>query len=150
MPNKNTHVVVGAAAGAAFSLFVSKGQKDENRLLELIGGCIGGGLGGRSADLMEPASHPGHRQFAHSAVAGTISAVNAPAIASGLAEFFRDMADNVADYRKQHCTADFDKNLNVIVEITLRILAGVGPGIIAGYISHLALDAMTKKSLPLL
>ncbi len=83
MPNRRTHVVVGTVTGAGYSLIISRGQKEEARFLEFVGGCIGGWIGGRSADYFEPAEHPGHRQFAHSAFAGAVSAANAQALAIG-------------------------------------------------------------------
>lgn len=75
---------------------------------------------GKLPDLIEPAVHPHHRQFFHSVV-----------VAAGL----------VAGMRKLYQWApddDFEK--------LVRAFLLVGG---AAYLSHLALDALTSRSLPL-
>ena len=47
-------------------------------------------------------------------------------------------------------TDGFDAFLHWVFWVGLRLLSGAMAGLIAGYLSHLALDACTPKSLPLL
>jgi len=83
-------------------------------------GCAGGYCFGTLPDLVEPAVTPNHRQFFH-------SVVFAGALGYGLYRL----------YRWEPTTAEGK---------VLRLL-----GLVAGgaYLVHLALDATTKRSLPL-
>ncbi len=149
MPNKDTHVFFGTASGAIYSLSLSKDQEVNNRILESIGGGIGGYCGSRLPDIFNPANQPRHRAFAHSMLTGTVSTVNANEIAFLWIKTFREMADYFKACRQDEQISDFNKNLCLFFEILMRVMVGIGPGLIAGYISHLALDATTQRSLPL-
>lgn len=85
----------------------------------LAAGAIGAALG-KLPDMIEPAIHPHHRQFFHSVV-----------VAAGL----------VAGMRKLYQWEPEDG-----LEKVVRSLLLVGG---AAYLSHLALDALTSRSLPL-
>ena len=71
MPNRDAHAVVGTCAGVGLAAYRGQKQESVNRLLEAIGGGIGGYIGSRLPDIIEPALWPGHRQFAHSVTAGS-------------------------------------------------------------------------------
>lgn len=150
MPNRDIHVPVGIAVGLGTSLYFSKDQKGEYRLWEAVGGALGGYGGGRCPDVFEPAKNkPHHRAFAHSFIAGTTVSVTAKETTEAWVAFFREKADGLAEKRKKTNLAESDKLIIGIFEILLRVAAGVGPGFIAGYASHLALDACTRRSLPI-
>jgi len=150
MPRNESHVMAGSTAGALYSLFLSKDQKAEDRFLELIGGGIGGYWGGRLPDIVEPAPrNPGHRAFAHSLVVGSASYASAKRFASEWARCFRQAADRLALQNQEQPSSEPDRLLCVALEILLRVAAGMGAGFIAGYVSHLVLDAGTPRSLPL-
>ncbi len=149
MPNRDIHVPVGMTAGLVTALYLSKDQKNEDRIWEAIGGLIGGYGGSRFPDVFESANSPHHRAFVHSLAAGTTVSVKANEATDTWVAFFREKADCIAEKRKTANLTDFDKLIVDIFEILLRVAAGVGPGFVAGYGSHLVLDACTKKSLPL-
>jgi len=149
MPNKNTHVFFGTAAGAIYASSLSRDQETNYRIFEFIGGCLGGYVGSRLPDIINPANHSGHRAFAHSYLIGTVSAVSANEMTSLWVMTLREMADYFKHCRHNEPTSDIHKDLCLLFEILMRIMAGIGPGLFAGYISHLALDATTQRSLPL-
>jgi hypothetical protein len=150
MPKKNKHVVFGSTAGALYSLSLSKDQEAGDRFIETLGGVMGGYCGGRAPDLLEPAHNSAHRAFAHSILAGTSSLAVIMRISIDWAVFFRSCADRLSQQRASGCSNDLDRLLSVTLDLFCRFGAGFGPGFIAGYISHLALDAGTPRSLPLI
>lgn len=92
---------------------------DEERVPHAAIGCIGGYLFATLPDLLEPAANPHHRQFFHSwAFAGLV--------VYGVYRLYQWEPEAAA-------------------EKVCRVL-----GVIAGaaYLTHLALDATTKRSLP--
>lgn len=70
MPGRQTHVAVGILAGGGFAAYRAREQEQLSTFLEAVGGAIGGYIGGRLPDIIEPALWPGHRQFVHSVAAG--------------------------------------------------------------------------------
>jgi membrane-bound metal-dependent hydrolase YbcI (DUF457 family) len=130
------------------SLYLSKDQKPEHQIYEGIGALFGGYWGSRLPDVFEPANNPHHRALAHSLAAGTAISVTAIEAATAWAMFFREKAENLAKHRQTLRSSDANI-MSGVFEILLRIAAGVGPGLITAYISHLALDACTRRSLPL-
>ena len=150
MPNKNAHIAFGVFAGTVYSLIISMEQKPEHRFIEMIGAAIGGLLGCRFPDIAEPAYHPRHRKFAHSIAAGTMSVVSIKGISEAWVAYFRSAADKLAQNRSFDCISESDRNLSIALEILYRLAAGFVPGFIAGYISHLILDAGSPRSLPII
>ncbi len=118
MANRVTHQLVAATAvGAAYLYAESKQQKESGK--PLAGAALAAALT-NLPDILEPASHPNHRQFFHSlAFAGVLG---------------------VAAHKLYTWEPDnpFDEATRFI------LLVGV-----AGYLIHLLLDAGTPKSLPL-
>lgn len=147
MPNRATHEVVGAASGAAFTLLRAGTSPTPQAASEVLGGTFGGWLGGLLPDVLEPATSPNHRELAHSLVAG------------GTLTFAR-LAEWQAKCRAEAkcCEArafafalGSDARRSAEWEILgWRFLAGLLVGLVAGYASHLILDAGTAKGLPLL
>ena len=167
MPGKETHSYVGATAGAGYAAFQAKGQAPLNFLAEVAGGAVGGWYGGLLPDLIEPGASSWHRSFAHSGtVGGTIVAMNETL--TECQKFCREQAE--------YCRIEGEKSglmimkphasvPNVFVpvppspweplgwkiaELLCRFAAGFTPGLAAGYVSHLALDALSPRSIPLL
>ncbi len=150
MPNRNVHVPVGITAGLVTTIYYSRDQKDENQIWEVIGGGLGGYCGGRFPDVLESAkNNPNHRAFAHSFVTGTTVSITAKEAIDAWIAFFREKADLLAKKRTMENLTEPDRFIIGLFEILLRIAAGIGPGFVAGYASHLALDACTRRSLPL-
>ncbi len=94
-------------------------QSGQTSAWPFVAAGLAGALG-TLPDILEPALHPNHRQFFHSIVA-----------AVGIGEAMRRL------YQWQPETP----SINV-----LRTLLLIGGG---AYLTHLAMDALTSKSLPL-
>lgn len=119
MANGKTHSIAGAVAGLAVPLLDKDTIKDNPELL--VAGPVIGNFFGKLPDIIEPAfKNPNHRQFFHSI------AVLA-AVGYGIKKTY--------DWQPED---KFEKLIRGIL-----LCAG------AGYLSHLALDAITPRSLPL-
>jgi xanthosine utilization system XapX-like protein len=147
MPNRATHEVAGAASGAAFALLRVCDAPMPYALAEVLGGALGGWVGGLLPDVLEPATTPNHRKVAHSVVAG--GTLTLARLAEWQATCRTEAQGCVtrasglplgSDARRR---ADWDA-------LVWRFLAGLLAGLVAGYASHLMLDAGTAKGLPLL
>lgn len=145
MPGGRTHRGTGAVAGAAFSFYKAQGQTDLERLAESIGGAVGGVLGGMLPDVLEPALSPNHRGFAHSVLVGC------GVISAQLDEWSAQCRAKAEHFHNQRLAENDQAKrlLLMLVEMSCRLAAGFLTGVQAGYASHLALDALTPRSLPL-
>jgi hypothetical protein len=157
MSDGKTHKLVGAGAGAVFAGFRAKEQKDHHWWAEVAGGALGGYVAGQLPDLLEPAISSWHRDVAHSYTAGG----GIIAIGNAVEAFAAACRENA-----EKCSAiPMEQQGNVFVpvvvdplsrflldvfELLWRLAAGFVNGLAAGYVSHLALDAMTPRSIPLL
>lgn len=157
MPNRKTHTAVGAATGAAFAFYRAKDQTPNNLLTEALGGLLGGCLGGRLPDILEPAVSSWHRDTAHSlAVGGAI--ISTRNRLSELETGCRENAERCRAIRMVRQGNGFvpaprgslSEFLSEMQELLWRLLAGFLNGLAAGYLSHLALDAASPRSIPLL
>lgn len=146
MPGRRTHKAVGAITGTAYAFYRGRGQSEGNRILEGFGGGVGGAVGGMLPDLLEPALTPNHRGLAHSVLvgAGIVSAQ-----LDQWSEWCRQKADHYRALQDSTQSDPAKRFLWCLVKMLLRIAAGFLAGVQAGYASHLALDALTPKSLPL-
>ncbi len=149
MPNRKTHKKVGAAFGAGAAFLKSSGQPMEYRLIEALGGAFGGYYGGIMPDIFDPATSPNHRSWGHGVipVAG-VARYTIPNVGDWQKNL-RDLANTCAA-RRENAQTEADAFLYGAAEIACRLGVGAVPGLIAGYISHLVLDAGTPKRLPLI
>jgi hypothetical protein len=157
MSDGKTHKFVGAGAGAVAAGFRAKQQKNHHCLAEVVGGALGGYVGGQLPDLLEPAISSWHRNVAHSCTAGGAIL----AMGNAFTVFEASCRENAEKCRALPMEQEGDvfvfvpadpiaRLLLSLFEIFWRIAAGFANGLRAGYISHLALDAMTPRSIPLL
>jgi inner membrane protein len=93
---------------------------DQDRASHAIAGCIGGYCLGTLPDILEPATSPNHRQFFHSWAFAAL-------LAYGVYRAYRWEPEPAS-------------------EKVLRALCLIAGG---AYLVHVALDATTKRSLPL-
>ncbi len=108
--------------GAAVGILVAtKNKETPEWLANPISGALVGSFAGRIPDLIEPATSPNHRQFFHSWMFLGL-------LGYGLKEVYDWQPD--------------DKLLKVLRSTALIVGAG--------YLSHLVLDALTKRSLPII
>lgn len=161
MPGRKTHTLVGAVSGAALAAHRTKKNIRHNRLARVAGGAVGGALGGALPDFFEPAISPWHRGQGHSVAAAT-AVVSSGNLLTRWEAFCLNSAERCRA-RPTKLVRDAQGALFVPVppnplsqvlltfgEIFWEFLAGFLNGLVAGYTSHLALDALTPRSIPLL
>ena len=147
MPKRETHQKVGMTAGAVASAYHARGETLGDALVEVLGGRCAGWLAGALPDILEPAyRNPRHRSLCYSSV---VLVTTAMMVLEREREQLRQRARELHDAR-QTATNLIDVAVLFLLEIAYRFLAGALAGLQAGYVSHLALDAGTKASLPLL
>jgi hypothetical protein len=116
---------------------------------KILGSAVVGNLGARLSDVFDPPLHPGQRSLAHGilpiAAAGR-AVVNA---LDGWQAQLRAEANRRAMLRQSAATP-LERFWQALVEVLCRLGAGALARLLAGYGSHLALDAFTLASLPLL
>lgn len=147
MPNQATHEVVGAASGAAFTLLRVSDAPTPHAFAEVLGGAVGGWVGGLLPDVLEPATTPNHRKLAHSVVVG--GALTLARLAEWQAACRTEARSCVARALVLAVGSDARHRAERDA-LVWRFLAGILAGLVAGYASHLLLDAGTAKGLPLL
>lgn len=153
MSDRKTHQLVGAVSGAVRAGYVSWNQP--GFLFETVGGGFGGYWASIAPDQLEPATSSWHRGACHSWGAAAVVA-GADQVLLELAAACRAEANK---YRAMQTvqdpfTGEFrpapTNPFHVLAEWFWSFLAGVLTGFTAGYLSHLALDAVTPRSIPLL
>lgn len=149
MPNGRTHKVVGAVAGGSFALVRSAGQPAAHRTVETAGGVLAGVGLGVLPDVLEPAIHPGHRSVAHGAAPAVALGVLASRHLDSWQASLRARADRQGALAMQS-QSTLAQLWHAFLELLLRLAAGAVAGGLGGYGSHLALDAFTPRSLPLI
>lgn len=149
MPNKNVHVPVGLVAGGGAALYMSRGQELPNRALEVIGGCVTGAVFAGLPDAIDPPTSPNHRSVGHAVLPAGVTAAVLKDVVADVQAFLRDAAAARED-RGRYSQDGFERFANALLALSLRLLAGAVPALVATYLAHLAVDATTKKSLPLL
>lgn len=150
MSSGKTHNIVGGLSGGAYALMrAPSGQPPLNTFAEVLGGAVGGILGAKLPDLIEPAIHSYHRSTFHSVAAiGTVSygalqtQVNPAAILRETAALARQRAVMARATGQSPL-------LDQLMELLFHLLAGALAGAAAGYVSHLVCDATTPRSIPL-
>lgn len=147
MPNRATHARAGAAVGVLAAVYRARESPTNQLVAEAIGGLLGGWLGGVIPDILEPATSPNHRRLAHSAAAG--GALTLARIAEWQASC-RAAADAAASRALAHPLGTSERTRAEWDVLFWRLLAGALVGLVAGYASHLVLDAGTARGLPLL
>lgn len=148
MPKRETHVMIGALAGSSFAAYRGREQQLPNMLLETIGGWFGGYIGSRLPGIIEPASWPGHREFAHSVTAGCGIAYSLYRLLEIWEEYFRSQAKYYNDRKSEENICWFHQLFYALLEVLSCIVAGSLGGLGVGYLSHLALDGQTPSGMP--
>ena len=145
MPNRSVHQIAGALAGGGSAWLGSRGAPNADVFLELIGGAIGGWAGGVLPDLLDPPDSPNHRSVAHGLAAAAVLA-SVP---------WRDRGQHWRDEAARHRALAIDpqraneRTRHEVAAIILGLRAGAVVGLPCGFGSHLALDGVTPRSLPL-
>lgn len=146
MPNYRTHLGAGTIAGGAVAGLLAREQPSAAALSELVGGLLGGAVGGVLPDVLEPATSPNHRKLAHSVVvAGSLTLAQVTewqAACRRRAVVHTQAALLLQPGCRERSDAEF-------AAMWWSFVAGFTAGFFVGYASHLALDAVTTRSLPL-
>jgi len=134
MAKRSDHDVAGALAGGAAVVLSALAAGRTPSFAEVLGGTASGFLVSRVPDVVEPATHPGHRRLAHSAVALGAAGIAVPRLHGA---------------HISGATAA-DREDDPVRRFLGRFAAGAAMGSAGGYASHLVLDATTPKGIPLL
>jgi membrane-bound metal-dependent hydrolase YbcI (DUF457 family) len=149
MANRKQHAILGATVGVGGYALYSCMKKEKLSWPELLGAGLSGVVGAFLPDIIEPATSPNHRSFFHSV---TFMGVAGPLVWSRVWHI-RDEQVRIAEECELRANAMWDgpeKTSWKLKALLHRFLAGVLPGLILGYASHLAADATTPKGLPFL
>jgi membrane-bound metal-dependent hydrolase YbcI (DUF457 family) len=147
MANRKQHAVLGAAAGVSGYALYSWINQEEMSLPELIGFALSGTVGAFLPDIVEPAITPNHRSFFHSV---SFVGVTGPPTWSVVWRV-RDEQIRLAEECESRANATPDNCEKSSLQwqaVWHRFLAGLLPGLVLGYASHLAADSLTPKGLP--
>jgi hypothetical protein len=146
MPRRTTHINVGALSGLTAGMVTSDALAKEYQALHILCACIGGTLGGGAPDVFEPALSPNHRSLFHSLAAGS-------GVASGLIADWQTKCHQLAAdciTRSRACPShSHEQRIEETRALFWRATSGLLVGFLAVYLTHLALDAATRTSLPL-
>jgi len=149
MPNRREDAVVGAAVGAAYAAYKARYCSNLHICLEVLGGSSGGRGGGLFADSLDLPTSPNHRGLAHGMlpVAGV----------GGLVLNRLDSAQDWLRTQAEQCRQARRRARSPVAaawyglwEWVCQVLAGALAGFLAGYASHVVLDFLTPRSLPVL
>lgn len=145
MPNKKVHSAAGVTAGVALMLTTQIKDKNIN-LPELIGSAVGGLLGGRLPDMIDPPNSPNHRDIGHSilfTIAGIALVICAViCLKTSCKELERDA--------NWHIQNGYNIPDDINMKLTQkRLLIGFLNGLTTGSVSHLALDSTTPAGINL-
>ena len=136
MPNRVVHRTVGIGAGAAASAILSDNLQGPHRTVELLAAAVGGYYGAAAPDWIDPPTTPNHRSVGHSI-----------ALAGGGLVYATSQLSEWRSALHERSQAAFCGGKDVQGYFYI-IASGILTGFVAGYASHLALDAATPKSLP--
>lgn len=150
MSDAKTHKKVAMASGGVAAFVVSNEKEPWKLVAETLGGVLGGFVGGKLPDIIEPAVHSWHRNVAHSVTVGTAVVRAAAKGVQAWHESCRAKADEWAQRRRDPNLAPADRALALLAELAWRVAAGIPIGAAAGYASHLLLDAGTPRGIPLI
>jgi len=146
MPKRSTHDIFAATGGAVVGLKIVTGQNPAIQLLEIGVTVLASMVGARIPDLVEPGIHPFHRGFAHAAIPATTAYIAGIARARVIC----GERASACRHRASLCAAGSAEQSNQeLTAIFWSLLAAALAGFAYGYLSHIALDALTPRSVPL-
>lgn len=147
MPGNEAHSLAGFAAGVAAIPACRKVLISEPSPIEKGIAIIASMIGSCTPDWLEPADSPEHRGFYHSYIGGSLVAVGTVKAAYELQKKLKKLEAAFLWYRENGRPIPTD---DLSLYRILRWILCFVTGFSCGYGSHLVLDGMTPKSLPLL
>lgn len=149
MPSRRVHVTVGVALGAGAATYLARNEAPGAAFSEILGGALGGYAGARMPDMIDPPVNPRHRSVGHGVIpVGTAGALAVRSM-TDLQARLRAEADRRTDLARESSSAA-RALWEWLLSFLCRLGAGAAAGFTAGYASHIAMDALTPASLPLL
>ena len=149
MANGKLHAAVGGTVGGGFAYITAVQQPPPQVVLEIIGGCFGGVVGAKAPDWVDPPTSPNHRGIGHGAIPVSVVAKWYLDNLQSWQTECRVMVEDHARYRNQSQT-DLERMWHGFLEMMFRLFAGFLAGLPAGYLSHIGLDVLTPKCLPVI
>lgn len=149
MPDNGIHTFVGAGAGLFTALYRARTQEPLHQLAEGVGGGLAGCLGGKLPDIIEPPTSSWHRGPFHSVAALGLLSSSFPRL-EAWEQWCRENAEHHRNVRMAPNVDPFSQFLHFLAEAVWRILAGIPAGFVAAYISHLLMDGVSARSIPLI
>ena len=146
--NGNAHLIGGALSGPVTGAVLAKRSNRQPTLPEIGGWLLGGIAGAKTPDLLEPAYCPRHREVCHSVsvLALDVALLQSRPLENWIQSFHR----KAADYRRRSQLEPGNAFLFSLLALLFELLAGLLPGFLGGYASHLILDSTTPCGLPVL
>src|SRR5262245_24481896 len=129
MPNGRTHRAVGAGIGALVAGARTYQQDGASNLLVVLGGGLGGYVAGTWPDLLEPATSPHHRQFAHSGVAGSAVLRLASGAVPKWEAYWRQVALRARSLRSDPNRPPLERTMLTLVEAIAWMIVGLLAGL---------------------
>jgi len=151
MPRKLEHTYYGAVVALGHATLSTRGLSPGQAIAEAMGYAMGGGLGGQLPDRIEPATHPNHRKFAHSASLGVGVALLLARYGPQVQLQFRQVGEGLMRDREKYDPESWQWMAFSLLGMLAHVLAGIVVGVPIGYLSHLGLDHVkSSKGIPLL
>jgi hypothetical protein len=140
------HVRVGIVGGAAVA-GIAAHHAHSNALVEAIGGGVGGWIGARLPDIVDPPTSPCHRSVGHGA--GPIAAA-ARYAAECIPRWQKALRTHASVQRAAGQEADsrWRRVWHALLEFLCLVASGALLGVAFGYLSHVAMDACTPAGIP--
>ena len=149
MAGYRTHKVVGGAVGATVALAYAQNQPPLLAMAETLGGLLAGQHAGTWADITEPAISSHHRDFCHALAPTAYGATLVFRSADTMQASLRSQAQ--VYFQQAASTNDgLQQFVNIAAGLLLHVIAGAVPAVPASYVSHIVLDAVTPRGVPLL
>ncbi len=145
MPNKKVHTAAGVTAGVT-EMLVTQIIDGNINLPELFGSCIGGLLGGRLPDMVDPPNSPNHRDIGHSILFTIAGIALVIFVAYNLKSSCKELEIKANWYIQNGYNIPDDIKMGLTQK---RLTIGFLNGLPAGYVSHLLLDSRTPAGIKL-
>lgn len=152
MPNGKTHKAISTVGGLGLGLQMSAGMPGDVLVVRTAATTIGAVMGGALPDILEPGIHSWHRKAAHSAAVGGGLTWLGLSSASGFQDLKHEWESKAFQLREARLALPQgypDRSTLWLQEMGLHALVGLLTGLLFGYVLHLAADATTPRSLPL-
>jgi len=149
MPGRGAHRAIGSLSGGFVGALACHELPQQARIVYCLSAALGGFAFGTFPDVLEPATHPNHRDVCHSFAAGLGLLL---ASGSGERNIGADMRNEAARLRAERlglASDDPRRPTLAFREYAIYFLLGLATGAVTGYLSHIAADMTTPREVPL-